>query len=139
MLVSQFILRAPQYIKPLLYPLPDLSHVDLPPRNLDGVLSPTNHPMNWPPHQSQSISAGAAIPPIPPGLVEKIESGAYVEMGDLIPSRLGLEETAKSKLKHPVATNINEWLQAFTVYVSVIGKKQPHCIPVPGPYTGDQQ
>ena len=35
---------------------------------------------------------GAAIPPIPPNLVEKTESGAFVEMG---PSHLGLDDAAE--------------------------------------------
>ena len=49
-------------------------------------------------------------------------------MGDLIPTCLGLDDTAHSKLRHSV-TIISEWLQAFTVYVLVIAKKQPHHVP----------
>ena len=49
-------------------------------------------------------------------------------MGDLIPTRLRLDDTVRSKLRCSV-TNISEWLQAFAVYVSVIAKKQPHCVP----------
>jgi len=37
------------------------------------------------------------ILPVPPSLVEKIESGQFVEMGDLVPSHLGFEETAGFK------------------------------------------
>ena len=57
--------------------------------------------------------------------MEKIESGAFVEMGDLLPSRLGLDDAAKSTQKHGRITNIMEWLQSFAVYVSVIARKQP--------------
>ena len=39
---------------------------------------------------------GAAIPPILPNLVEKTESGAFVETG---PSRLGLDDAAKIYMK----------------------------------------
>ena len=49
-------------------------------------------------------------------------------MGDLIPTHLGLDNTACSKLRRSV-TNISEWLQAFAVYVSLIVKKQPHRVP----------
>jgi len=38
-----------------------------------------------------SLSAGAAIPPIPPNLVEKIEAGQFMEMGDLVPTHLVLK------------------------------------------------
>ena len=74
---------------------------------------------------------GAAIPPIPPGnLVEKIESGAFVEeMGGLLPNRLGLDDAAKSTQKHRLIINIMEWLQSFAVYVSVIARKQPRRVP----------
>ena len=74
------------------------------------------------------MPAGTALPPVPTHLIEKIESGAFIEMGDLIPSRLGLDDAARSKLRRSV-TNISEWLQAFAVYVSVIARKQPHRVP----------
>ena len=48
-------------------------------------------------------------------------------MGDLILTHLGLSDTARSNLKCSV-TNISEWLQAFTVSVSEIAIKQPHCV-----------
>ena len=48
-------------------------------------------------------------------------------MGDLIPTHLGLDDTVRSKLRCSI-TNITEWLQAFTVYISVIAKTQPHRI-----------
>ena len=56
-------------------------------------------------------------------LVEKIEAGKFVEMGDPVPSHLGFEETAGSKSKQRLITNVSEWLQAFAVYVSVVSKK----------------
>ena len=51
-----------------------------------------------------------------------------IEMGDFIPTCLGLGDTAHLKLRCSV-TNIGKWLQAFAVYMSVIVKKQPHCVP----------
>ena len=85
-----------------------------------------SHPI--PLSQLEHISTGTTLPPVPTFLVEKLESGAFIEMGDLIPTHLGLDDTARSKLRRSV-TNISEWLQAFAVYVSVIAKKQPHCVP----------
>ena len=49
-------------------------------------------------------------------------------MGDLILTRLALDETVCFKLRCSV-TNISEWLQAFAVCVSVIAKEQPHRVP----------
>ena len=61
--------------------------------------------------------------------MEKIESGVFVDMGDLLPHRLGLEEITRSKQKRQAISSISEWLQAFAVYVAVISKKQPDRIP----------
>ena len=47
----------------------------------------------------------------------------------LIPTCLELDDTARLKPRRSV-TNISKWLQAFTVYVSVIAKKQAHRVPV---------
>ena len=74
------------------------------------------------PSQLENISTGTALPPVPTSLVEKVKPGAFIEMGDLLPTHLGLDDTARSKLRRSV-TNISEWLQAFAVYVSVISKK----------------
>jgi len=35
---------------------------------------------------SPPVILGSAIPPVPPSLVEKIETGKFIEMGDLVPS-----------------------------------------------------
>ena len=80
------------------------------------------------PSQLENISTGTAFPPVPTFPCEKNESGAFIEMGDLIPTHLGLDNTARSKLRHSV-TNISKWLPAFAVYVSVIAKTQPHHVP----------
>lgn len=78
---------------------------------------------------SHNALAGAAIPPIPLNLIEKIESGAFIEMSYLLPSRIGLDDATKAKQKHRFVTTITEWLQGFAVYVSVISQKQPQRIP----------
>ena len=80
------------------------------------------HTHSYPPHthtllhQLESIQTGTVLSPVPTSLVEKIESSAFIKMGDLIPTHLGLDDTVRSKLRCSI-TNITEWLQAFTVYV----------------------
>ena len=87
-------------------------------------LIPPTHTL---PHQLESIQTGTVLSPVPNSLVKKIESSAFIKMGDLIPARLGLDDTVRSKLRCSI-TNITEWLQAFTVYISVMAKAQPHRI-----------
>ena len=86
-----------------------------------------SYPTHTLPHQLESIQTGTVLSPVPTSLVEKIEFSAFIKMGDLIPTRLGLDDTVRSKLRCSI-TNITEWLQAFTVYISVIAKTQPHRI-----------
>lgn len=88
-----------------------------------------NHPVAPLPGQSQGMLSGAANPPVPLKPVEKVKSGLFMEMGDLIPTHIGLEKSARPKLKEHTCINICEWLQVFAVYMSVFGKKQPHRIP----------
>lgn len=114
---------------PLPYPLsPDLRHVAVMPG-----FGETTHPTNCRPATSSSqnpeVPLGSAIPPVPLLLVERIESGAFIELADLIPTHLGFENTTRSKSKHRSVANISEWLQAFAVYVSVIARREPHRIP----------
>ena len=78
------------------------------------------HPTN---QLSAPLIASSTIPPVPSNLVEKIEAGKFIEIGDLVPSHFGFEETAGSKPKQRSITNISEWLQAFTIYVSFVSKK----------------
>ena len=74
---------------------------------------------------TSSQTPDSFIPLVPPRLVSKIQSGAFEEMGDLVPTHLSFEDTAETKLKHWPVTNISEWLQVFAVYVSVvIARKQ---------------
>ena len=76
-----------------------------------------------------NINSGFINLTSPPSLVQKIESGAFIELGDLLSNHLGFEETVGSKSKQHPITNISEWLQAFAVYVSVIARKQPQRVP----------
>ena len=78
---------------------------------------------------TSTLTPGSSIPPVPPSLIQKIESGAFIELGDLVLNHLGFEETVGSKSKQRPITNISEWLQTFAVYVSVIARKQPQRVP----------
>ena len=42
------------------------------------------------PTDVQTVSIGAGRPPVPAKLVQKIESGVFVEMAELLPERLGV-------------------------------------------------
>ena len=124
------------YSKNYLNPFyPDLRHVAVfSPETSVTVLPPetpplTNHQSSVRSSQTPEVLAGAAIPPVPLHLVERIKSGAFVELADLVPTRLGFEDTTRSKIKHRSVANISEWLQAFAVYVSVIAKTQPYRVP----------
>ena len=86
----------------------DLCHVSLIPRNSEGTSSRLNHPVTGTSYQAQSMLTGAAIPPVLPGLVEKIKSGVFVDMGDLVPHRLGFEEITRSKQKRQAISSISE-------------------------------
>ena len=50
-------------------------------------------------------------------------------MADLVPNHLNFGETVGSKAKQRPINNISEWLQAFAIYVSIIARKQPQCVP----------
>ena len=84
--------------------LPDLRYEDLIPGNFEDT--PTHTPPT-PPHQLESIQIGTVLPPVPTSLMEKIDSGAFIEMGDLIPTRLGLDDTVHSKLRCSVTNIMN--------------------------------
>ena len=47
----------------------------------------------------QSFSIGAGRPPVPTKLVQKIESGAFVDMVELLPERLDTADSEDTRLK----------------------------------------
>ena len=75
------------------------------------------------------------IPPIPPKLHKKITEGHYVDMAELSPEYLEALNAAKedhSKSSRPKLKDIFsilDWIQAFSIYVAVLSKDQPHRIP----------
>ena len=74
---------------------------------------------------------GAGLSLVPAKLVSKIESGAFIDMADLLFKQLGTycnNEEAKGKTKKPAVNNILEWLQCYSICVSICGQKQPEYI-----------
>ena len=104
-----------------------LSHINTVPTAHEGRIQPLQDPTT-PDNGSTHYFVGDVLPAVPPKLVERIESGAFIEMSDLLPEHLGqapLEEDPKAKSKHRPVSSITQWLQCFAVYTAVIARKQP--------------
>ena len=64
-----------------------------------------------PPASSHSKLLGAELPPVLAKLVTRIESGAFIEIMDLLPERLGTyyyDKESMAQTKKPSVTNILE-------------------------------
>ena len=76
------------------------------------------------------LCVGAGIPPIPPRLVTRIQSGEFIDMADLLPDQLAPTSTDRtSKPRHQTISNILEWVKCFSAYIAVVSSKQPHRVP----------
>ena len=97
----------------------------------------TFHPVQWTGIQyidGSSIFTGAAIPPVPPKLAERIKAGDFIDMAELLPncmgtSKLSMDESTKQKVRRCPVSNIIEWVQCFNVYLSVMCRTFPQKIP----------
>ena len=75
------------------------------------------------------ISSG--LPPIPSKLVTRAQDGLFIEMANLLPSKLISAEYYSSdnpdnpKQKHYQVSDIIEWIQCFGVYIAIISQKEP--------------
>ena len=82
-----------------------------------------------------SISIGAATPPVPPKLVERIKTGDFIDMAELLPNRMGtskssmVDESTKQKVRRRPVSSIIEWVQCFNTYLSVMCRICPEKIP----------
>ena len=72
------------------------------------------------------------VPPVPTKLIEKIESGKFVDMSELLSDHLGVleneDQQKSSKPKRHNVTNILEWARCFALYTSILSRKQPQRI-----------
>ena len=80
------------------------------------------------------VQIGAGLPPVPQKLAQKIQSGDYVDMTELLPDHLGISDIKLSSDKQQGSkkkgiSSILEWVQCFSIYVSVIALKEPQRIP----------
>ena len=75
---------------------------DTPPPHQFSPIGLVQDPALHPPTDVQTVSIGAGRPPVPAKLVQKIESGVFVEMAELLPERLGVlctDDDAKQRPK----------------------------------------
>ena len=84
---------------------------------LDAVLQ-SNQDSNPPP-----LMIGEGLPPVPGKLVNRIQSGHFIDLAELLPDRLGVitayEEEEKAKQysrRHKTVTNILEWVQCWNLH-----------------------
>ena len=83
-------------------------------------------------HPTSSVTLVAGLPPVPSRLVAKIESGEFIDMGELLPDQVGTsrpEDLGKVLPKHCTVAGILEWIKCFNVYMAVISRKEPGRIP----------
>ena len=83
--------------------------------------------------EHQPVAIGEGLPPIPGKLVKKIESGLYIELGELLPDNLSVTNATGDIADAPKASkpvtrptlSIIEWVQSF-VYTAILSKSQPN-------------
>lgn len=85
------------------------------------------------PQSRRAVAVGPVSPPIPYKLAEKIWQGEYIDLQELLPSRLGAPSTtvldALLKSEKVVAkkniASIEDWVVCFNTYTSVVALKKP--------------
>ena len=89
-------------------------------------------------HTAKLTFIGPGLPPIPARLVEKIQSGQFVELAELLPDHIGSlsgnpalddEDKTSSKQTKRQVTTILEWVRCFSLYMAVIALKNPGKLP----------
>ena len=80
---------------------------------------------------NQAVSIGPHSPPIPKKLANKIWRDEFVELSELLPSRLGISQptlmdvlapsSTKPVLKH--VSSIEEWVMCFNTYIAIVAIK----------------
>ena len=80
-----------------------------------------------------SIFIGAATPPVPPKLVERIKTGDFIDMAEFLLDCMGTskssgDESPKQKARCRLVASIVEWVQCFNIYLSVMCRTCPEKI-----------
>ena len=73
------------------------------------------------------MNIGEGLPPLPPRLVKRIQSGQFIELSELLPDQLGIaavdvDHRKPSKRSPKPALSIIEWAQGFGIYTAVLSK-----------------
>ena len=98
----------------------------------------TRNPYNQPPVDSPlvlpPVMFSSCLPPVPTKLVQRIQDGLFIEMGELSPDRLDssdylASDQLASSQKIQQVTSIIEWVQCFSVFTAVIHRSQPERTP----------
>ena len=80
-----------------------LQHIQL---SEESMLPPPGDPISF---QSNTVALGADLPPGPSWLVARIEAGEFIDMGELLPDRVGItrpDDTGKTPTKHHTVSGI---------------------------------
>ena len=85
------------------------------------------------PSSNEAVPVGIHSPPVPRKLAEKIWKGEFVELSELLPSRLGAPKVTlrdlmsnRDKPKEPKRiTSIQQWVVCFNSVISVMALKHP--------------
>ena len=87
-------------------------------------------PKGNPPTPTEGFAPGGGLPALPASLVERIRSGSYVDLGDLLPEHIfeafiEMDDKDKKKKKpHPIET-FQEWVLGYTTWASTIVATAP--------------
>ena len=103
-----------------------LKHIPLIGKNMS---SPPGDPLSL---QANTVALEGGLPPVPSKLVTRIEAGEFIDMGELLPDRVGIsrpDDTGKASTKRYNVSGILERIKCFNVYMAVISIKQPGRIP----------
>jgi len=82
-----------------------------------------------------SVRLSSYLPPVPAKLVQWIQDGLFIEMGEVSSDRLdspdhfASERSTSCHSKVPEVSNIIEWVQCFSIFIAVVHHSQPDCTP----------
>ena len=79
---------------------------------------------------NQALSVGPHSPPIPKKLAEKIWRSEFIELSELLPSRLGIPQPTLLDVLAPKQSvkqisSIEEWVMCFNSFLAIMAMKHP--------------